>query len=247
MDEVRRSHNEAKRRLIERVAREGDTVLDVGCGRGGDLHKWKGVKVNLNMCEPDAEALQEARRRAKALKVRVNFYHGDIRACPANRKYDIVCYNFSLHYIFASRDLFFETLREIRKRLRPGGTLMGIIPDSEQIIFRPYKDDQGNFFALKGTSQGAFGEKVYVNLVDTPYYADGPKPEPLAHRDLLVTHLEHMGFTMTLWERLGTEGVSGMYSTFMFVYKNDSPGPPRGPEPAGASLHGRGSTTDGGS
>jgi hypothetical protein len=68
----------------------------------------------------------------------------------------------------------------------------------------------------------------------------------LAHRDLLVTQLEHMGFTMTLWDRLGTEGVSGMYSTFMFVYKNDSPGP-RGPEPPRASLDGRGSTTDGGS
>lgn len=242
MEEIRRYHNEAKRALIERVAREGHSVLDVGCGHGGDLQKWRRAGVNISMCEPDADALQEARGRAKNLKVRVNFYHGDIRACP-NRKYDVVCYNFSLHYIFQSRELFFETLHEIRRRLKPGGTLMGIVPDSQEIIFRPLNDAQGNFFKLRGTSDGAFGEKVYVHLVDTPYYADGPKPEPLAHRDLLVTHLENMGFTMELWESLGGNPVSRMYSTFMFVYKNDSAGRPADGQSAGAHFHGRGPET----
>lgn len=222
MEDIRRYHNEEKRNLIERVAREGAAVLDVGCGFGGDLQKWRHAKVNLSMCEPDEEALTEAKTRAQKLKYRVHFYHGDIRACP-NRRYDIICYNFSLHYVFQSRELFMETMREIKKRMKRNGVLMGIIPDSMQIIFRtPLNDADGNFFKMKDTSNGDFGEKLYVHLVDTPYYADGPKPEPLAHRDVLVTQLEKMGFTMKLWETLRGNPISRLYSKFIFVYRNDS-------------------------
>jgi SAM-dependent methyltransferase len=222
MEEIRRYHNEEKRRLIERVARPGHSVLDVGCGFGGDLQKWRHAKVNLSMCEPDPAALQEAKNRAKTLKCRVNFYEGDITACP-NRRYDIVCYNFSLHYVFQTKELFLQTMRELKKRLKPGGVFMGIVPDGMQMIFKtPLVDDAGNFFKMRDTSDGGFGEKLYVHLVDTPYYADGPRPEPLAHKDLLVTHLENCGFSLECWESLKGNPISQLYSKFIFTYRNDS-------------------------
>lgn len=221
MEELRRLHNNEKRMLIESVCEPGISVLDVGCGFGGDLQKWFKMKVNINMCEPSAEALEEAKRRAKNMKMRVNFYHGDIRACP-NRKYDVVCYNFALHYIFESRDLFMSTLREVKRRVKPGGRLIGIIPDSEKIIFKtPFNDEMGNFFRMKGTSNGDFGEKLFVHLCDTPYYADGPKSEPVAHKDMLITHLENMGLTMTHWEGLKGNPISELYSKFIFTYSRD--------------------------
>lgn len=37
MEDIRRYHNEEKRALITRFVREGDSVLDVGCGFGGDF------------------------------------------------------------------------------------------------------------------------------------------------------------------------------------------------------------------
>jgi hypothetical protein len=74
------------------------------------------------------------------------------------------------------RDLFFSSIHEIRKRVKPGGLLIGIIPDSEKIIFKtPLQDDMGNFFKLKDHGNGGFGEKLFVHLTDTPYYAEGPK------------------------------------------------------------------------
>ena len=219
MEEIRKAHNTFKKELIQLVTREGDLILDVGCGCGGDLQKWRHAGANINMCDPDETSLQEARTRAKNLKIRVNFYHGDIFNCP-NRKFDLICFNFSLHYIFEFEKKFFESIREIKKRMKPGGKLFGIIPDSEKIIMKtPLQDDLGNFFKLKEHGNGGFGEKLFVNLVDTPYYSDGSKSEPVAYKDHLIMGLESCGFTLTLWENLSGSNISELYSKFIFTYR----------------------------
>ena len=219
MDEIRRHHNAEKRELIQRRCREGDAELDVGWGVGGDLGKYKQCKVNLSACEPLEDALEEAKSRAKTFKMRVNFYLGDVMSTP-NRKYDVVCYNFSLHYIFASEDLFRNTTREISRRMKPGGKLIGIIPDSNQIIFKtPLKYGKESFFLMKSSSHGGFGEKLFVHLEETPYYQDGAKTEPIAHRDILVTRLEKIGFRLHSWEPLSGNPISELYSKFIFVYR----------------------------
>ena len=170
------------------------------------------------MCDPEPTALIEAKSRAKNMHLRVNFYDGDIHNCP-KRRFDVMCFNFSLHYIFKTREQFFSSINEIKKRIKPGGYLIGIIPDSEKIIFKtPLQDDTGNFFKLKDHGNGGFGEKLFVNLIDTPYYADGPKSEPVAYKDLLVTHLEDLGFRLQLWEGLVGNPISELYSKFIFVY-----------------------------
>jgi SAM-dependent methyltransferase len=219
MESIRRHHNDEKRSLIQMVTREGHNILDVGSGFGGDLQKWKHVGAYISMCEPNIDSLEEAKTRARNMKIRVNFYHGDIFAAP-RRRYDVICYNFSLHYIFESRDFFITSLREIRNRMNVGGYFIGIIPNSDKIIFRtPFRDDLGNFFIMEESSSGNFGEKLSVNLTDTPYYKDGPKPEPIAHRDLLITHVENMGFTLEYWEDLEGNPLSELYSKFIFTYR----------------------------
>jgi hypothetical protein len=103
--------------------------------------------------------------------------------------------------------------------MKPGGYLIGIIPDSEKIIFKtPLIDDMGNFFKMKEYGNGGFGEKLFVHLTDTPYYAEGPKAEPIAYKDHLVTQLEDLGFSLQLWEGLTGNPISELYSKFIFVY-----------------------------
>ena len=219
MEEIRKYHNEAKRILIQSATREGDSILDVGCGFGGDLQKWKHAGANISMCEPNQESLKEAKTRAKNMKIRVNFYEGDIFSCP-HRKYDVICYNFALHYIFATKQLFEKSLLEVRNRMKPGGVFIGIVPNSDKIIMNtPVRDKLGNYFLMKQTSSGNFGEKLYVHLAETPYYADGPKVEPIAHKDMLFTYMEDLGFTLTVWEDLEGNLVSELYSKFCFVFK----------------------------
>ena len=219
MEEIRKYHNEAKRILIQSATSEGDSILDVWCGFGGDLQKWKHAGANISMCEPNLESLKEAKTRAKNMKIRVNFYEGDIFSCP-HRKYDVICYNFALHYIFATKQLFEKSLLEVRNRMKPGGVFIGIVPNSDKIIMNtPVRDKLGNYFLMKQTSSGNFGEKLYVHLAETPYYADGPKVEPIAHNDMLFTYMEDLGFTLTLWEDLEGNPVSELYSKFCFMFK----------------------------
>lgn len=220
METIRRQNNLKKRAIIEDACkgRDGAHVLDVGCGFGGDLQKWAAHNVHVDMCEPDLSALKEAKRRAKSLNIHVRFIHGDIRSCP-QKQYDIICYNFSLHYIFESKDTFTQTIKSIRKLLKKGGILVGCIPDCEQILMNtPFSDDLGNkMIRSEKTGFGEFGEKLFVLLADTPFYANGPRPEPLAYKDLLVTHLENKGILLEKWERFDGLPIQQLYSSFRFA------------------------------
>jgi hypothetical protein len=103
--------------------------------------------------------------------------------------------------------------------MKPGSKLIGCIPDSESLLMStPFRDNLGNT-VLRGnsTGDGNFGEKVFVFLADTPFYREGPKSEPIAYKDLLITHLAELGIQKTKWEPLGTFDISKLYSTFIFV------------------------------
>jgi hypothetical protein len=218
MDEIRSHHNALKRQLIQSSTPRGSSVLDVGCGAGGDLQKWfhMGIKT-LDMCDPGS--LDEAKSRASSMKMSVSFYQGDILSCP-KKPYDIIGYNFSLHYIFASKKLFHDTLHGIKVRLKIGGRLIGIIPDSEKILIdTPFKDELGNYMTRKWeeTGNGNFGEKLFVFLADTPFYKDGPRAEPIAYRDLLVTHLDLLGIVLDEWTPCTGGQVTRLYSQFKFT------------------------------
>ena len=224
MEDIRKHHNNLKKLLIQSLTSNGkrQKVLDVGCGHGGDLHKWRHANVELHACDPDQESLEEAQKRAGAIGYRVKFYKGDILQCPPRERYDLICYNFALQYIFESEKLFLKSIECIVNHLHPSGKLFGCIPDSEMMMmFTPFKDHLGNFFQMGPRSgHGGYGEKLFVELVDTLYYQDGPKSEPIAYKDLLINALESRGMSMITWKPLDLKSfgtVTQMYSKFIFV------------------------------
>lgn len=218
MERIRKNHNNVKRNLINNYVSENSVVLDMGCGRGGDLHKWKAIHAKVTMMDPDLSALQDAKERQKNIGTRYFFRHGDITNAP-KKLYDIICFNFSLQYIFCDYKYFVTCMESIKSRIKKGGKLIGCIPDSEFILMnKTFKDDFGNYFERNGFGQ--VGDKVNVLLADTPYYNGNVIPEPIAYKDLLITWLENNGFRMVEWSPImeeRTHTISDMYSKFCFI------------------------------
>jgi SAM-dependent methyltransferase len=161
---------------------------------------------------------------------------GDIRQAAFAGPYDVVCYNFSLHYIFENEKTLTESLKAIKVALKPGGILIGITPEKARAEAMAdesgnFKDKLGNEFKIKIEN-----EKLLVRLSDGPFYADGAKEEPLLDGSILIQKLKDLGFDRLVWEPMvpsPTGLISDLYTKFVFVNA-------RGDEPvhvSGPSVH----------
>lgn len=214
-------HNDAKRCFIDNVVPKGSIVLDMGCGRGGDLHKWKNCTVYG--VDPDAESIKEAKKRSSECGYDswAKFSVGDIHNAPS-MSFDIVCYNFSFQYLFKSMAFLRSSLQQIANRLRIGGKLIGIVPDASYITRLPniWSDSMGNKIERGPHSDNCqqVGNMILVQVVDGPYYAGGAIPEPLCYKEILFQEIDGM-FELESWTKMVsvcTGLITDIYSKFIF-------------------------------
>lgn len=212
MDAMRKLHNGCKKRLINKFVQRGSVVLDCGSGRGGDLWKWRDISAKLTMIDPDLDSIQEAMGRASAMKYRVNFLpSGDIRHVTGT--FDVVCYNFSIHYIMDHLD---ESIEGIKRAVKLGGLLIGIAPEKMRAHIMSdegkYKDMLGNEFTMNDG-------RLTVRVSDGPFYGNGPRDEPLLDEGLLTERLEQAGFEKVLWASMlpvRNGLISDLYAKFVY-------------------------------
>jgi SAM-dependent methyltransferase len=201
MQQLRKEHNAIKRKMIQENVRPGQTVLDCGCGRGGDLLKWQSVQAKVTCVDPDRESLDEAKSRAKEIGFDAKFVLGDIHKVKGT--YDVVCYNFSLHY-----EKNFST---IVSRVKPGGLLMGIVPDPERLETEWFMDRLGNTCIRDG-------DVLKVKLCDGPFYNGVERSEPILDTCGLKNILKN-SFETIVWEPMTSEPtglISDIYTKFVF-------------------------------
>jgi ubiquinone/menaquinone biosynthesis C-methylase UbiE len=212
MDALRKLHNDKKRQLIiEHVPRDS-YVLDCGCGRGGDLQKWKAVNAYVVGYDPCREYIEEARDRVRLMRMShsVKLHVGDIHTVKGGSLFDVICYNFSIQYIV---DSLASSAEKIARHMRPHGKLIGITPDSDCVKTFVSPDALGN------TVEQVDDTHIKVYLTDGPFYADGPKVEPVINRAMLEQALSPY-FTLVSWKpMLDTPNglISDIYSSFVFL------------------------------
>ncbi|XP_074599847.1 RNA guanine-7 methyltransferase [Brevipalpus obovatus] len=130
------------------------TVLDLGCGKGGDLNKFRIGKIKHLVCADIAEeSLKDCRQRYEHMNKRRNhftaeFHHLDCtKGSLANKlkdkdtKFDLVSCQFTFHYSFESLDQAECMMQNISNNLRPGGYFVGTIPDAYDIVARVRRAD----------------------------------------------------------------------------------------------------------
>ncbi|KAK9324665.1 mRNA capping enzyme-domain-containing protein [Lipomyces orientalis] len=188
-------NNFIKSVLIKRFANRDDVVLDMGCGKGGDLLKWDiaGIRGYIGVDVADV-SINQASDRYKNMRRRrfwAEFFTGDAFGMPLSAHLprdmreavfpvDIVSMQFCMHYAFENEQKARQMLENVSKSLRRGGKFIGTIPSSDAIIdhisnLPPGKKEWGNsvysvrFYSdppRNGIFRSPFGQRYSFFLED---------------------------------------------------------------------------------
>lgn len=114
----------ARRKLLDQASLSpGHRVLDIGCGTGtlATLVKQLQPSVDMIGLDPDPKALARARKKTTRARVSVHFDQGFSDHLPyPDESFDRVFSSLMFHHI--ANDDRPNTLREIRRVLKPGGS-----------------------------------------------------------------------------------------------------------------------------
>ncbi len=115
----------ARRALLDQAAiRPGHRVLDLGCGTGSLVVLVKRLHPDVDVVglDPDPKALARGKRKADRAAVSIQFDQGFSDALPyPDASFDRVVSSFMFHHL--PPDERENTLREVRRVLKPGGAL----------------------------------------------------------------------------------------------------------------------------
>jgi len=151
----------------QRRASASGKVLDMGCGKGGDLSKWSKARIKEYMgVDIAAKSVDQARDRWQTMRgarfdatfAALDCYTESLtKAFPAAKlaePFDVVSMQFCMHYAFETVQKARIMLENVSRWLRPGGVFVGTIPNADQLLQRldALPDD---------TEDLSFGNSVY--------------------------------------------------------------------------------------
>ncbi|WWC87787.1 uncharacterized protein L201_002679 [Kwoniella dendrophila CBS 6074] len=159
---LKKFNNWIKSVLIGKFAQRQGKVLDIGCGKGGDLNKWKQARIMLYVGLDIAEtSVQQAHERYQRMGGRFDGYFfaydcyskplGDILPEQLQQKdlYDNVTMQFCMHYAFESVSKVRMMIENVSRYLRKGGKFIGTIPNAELLLSKlnelPEEDEELKF------------------------------------------------------------------------------------------------------
>lgn len=135
---LKKFHNTVKRDLLKTYATHAERLLDLACGRGGDLQKWHDCSIQfVKGVDVSPKEIQEARARYAKVQTRmvcsfevVDLIDGTFRQAPV---YDVVTAMFCIHYFCESEDTLKRFLDIVVGSLRPGGYFLGCCVDGSLV------------------------------------------------------------------------------------------------------------------
>lgn len=148
---LKKLNNWIKSVLIQSYTKRGDHVLDIACGKGGDLMKWEKAEIGYYVGADIADgSIQDARNRyngdTEQKKRRKGFSFPARLICADcygislykflkdDGLFDICSCQFAWHYSWSSEERARLALQNVATVLKPGGYFIGTIPDANVII-----------------------------------------------------------------------------------------------------------------
>ncbi|ORX71785.1 guanine-7 methyltransferase, isoform CRA_d [Linderina pennispora] len=154
-------NNWVKSIIIRQNTFRGCKVLDLGCGKGGDLRKWSfsniGEYVGMDIA---GVSVNQAHKRYLEMKKPIfpaRFYVQDCYGEPLEKtlqppdyQADVISAQFCLHYAFESEKKARQMMHNVSSHLASGGRFIFTIPNANWLIKK-----------LRSSSDNTFGNSVY--------------------------------------------------------------------------------------
>ncbi|OBA27385.1 guanine-N(7)-methyltransferase [Hanseniaspora valbyensis NRRL Y-1626] len=184
-------NNVIKYILISKYTKQQGVVLELACGKGGDLIKYGRNNISQWIgFDISEQSISEAKRRFLTMKRKHQLNYQTILAqgdcfghslapivanLPECRfPCDVVSIQFALHYAFETEQKARRAIQNVSKSLKIGGNFLGTIPDSEFLRYKLKKFPEDYDKKLK------WGNKVYKvefesdNFIKNGYEWDSP-------------------------------------------------------------------------
>lgn len=137
-------------------------VLDICCGKGGDLLKWQKGNITHLICTDIAQlSIEQCEARYKKItqhdppnrkSFKAEFFTADATRDRLRNRYkdpsielNLVSCQFAFHYCFESPKQAEMMLRNVSECLRVGGFFIGTIPDAYDIMRRQQAAESNSF------------------------------------------------------------------------------------------------------
>jgi len=166
--------------------KEGDAVLDAGCGLGSDAIRMAalvGRTGQITGIDLSERFIAFAEAKAKGTGLPVSFSTGDVRSLPfPDASFDAVRIQLTLQILKDPGQVLDEMIRV----LRPGGRLLAIEPDWETYVCDPGSRDTARTFFRFCADQfpdGSTGRKLHRYFRERGLYDVTIYPEPLVMHD----------------------------------------------------------------
>jgi len=205
--DMRRYHNWIKSKLLDKYSRNTHSLLDLACGKGGDIHKW--VNNNIKTVEGfdiNKDSIVEAQRRSTNVKlnpVSKNFdmtftqldLSKDTIQLNSSTHFDTLTCFFALHYFFKDQGSLTNFVKNTAS-LKIGGHFIittfddinlkniNYTLDTTKVKITPVNIQPGN----------TFGNSINVWIKNT--VLDKPEVEYIINTEFLITFLKEHGFML---------------------------------------------------
>jgi len=243
--ESRKLHNAIKKSILKECVKKCNSrhtcLLDLACGRGGDMHKWSHTGIDTVIAvDSDISALNIAKERVSSsnIKTNIDFIHSDIVSRDFERiviqklkarfgfttffQFDIITLHFALQYLINEPEDLTRLLKFIVDRLKPGGFFIGTCPRKEYIdqLFDGKQEYKSNILHLRRSERNQI--LFNVDLGEQSYFETfGSSEEGLVDIANFKQQCENLGletFRIQDFKDLGTEKLSEHQKEFSDLY-----------------------------
>lgn len=194
-------------------------VLDLGCGKGGDLLKWRRGNISHLVCTDIAEvSVEQCRSRYEEMRRKSHsddLFTAEFITADATKEplwpqledptltFDLCSCQFVVHYSFETQEKAETMLQNACERIRPGGYFIGTTPDAYELMKRASNSEDMSFgnevFRVRfksGPPFSLFGAEYHFSLegvVDVPEF--------IVYFPLMCRMLEKLGMRLVLKRR----------------------------------------------